>query len=74
MKLSRVAIRPMKEVAPSFRVHHKVIMKRDTPVMSHRMGRCVSFQNMGKTSQLITAQRDEQREMAAISRVLKYVN
>jgi len=64
----------MKDTAPGFLVHHNVMIKRETPTMSQRMGRCVSCQNMGATSQLRTAQRDEQRVMAAISRVLKYAN
>ena len=74
VKLSRVAMSPMKDVAPGFRVHHKVMIRREVPIMSHRIGSWVSCQNMGEISQLIIAQIEEQRAMAAISRALKYGN
>jgi len=64
----------MKDVAPGFRVHHKVMIRREVPIMSHRIGSWVSCQNMGEISQLIIAQIEEQRAMAAISRALKYGN
>ncbi len=73
-KLSKVATRPTNTTDPGFRTHHAVIINADTPNMSHRMGKRVTLQNMGDTSQLITAHRDDDRLIAAKSRVEKYPN
>ena len=72
MKFNKVATIPMKDTAPGFLVHHRVIMKREVPIISHSTGRCVSCQNMGAMSQFSTAHRDADKEIAARSRVLKY--
>jgi len=34
VKLSRVAMSPMKDVEPGFRIHHKVMIRREVPIMS----------------------------------------
>lgn len=72
IKFSKVAMNPTKAVDPGFRTHHAVIMSADTPSMSHRTGSLVMLQNMGDTNQLITAHREEDRLIAARSRVVKY--
>jgi len=71
MKFKTVATRPIRVGAPGFLVHHSVSTRRDVPTMSQSMGRWVSCQKMGATSQFNTAQSEDDRAMAAMFRVLK---
>ena len=72
IKFSRVAINPTKAVDPGFLTHQAVIISADTPSMSQRTGSLVMLQNIGDINQLITAHKDEDRLIAARSRVVKY--
>ena len=72
-KLMRVAIAPIMVMAPIFLIHHAASISTEKPTISQKNGRWDMLKKMGAKMEFNTPHKAAHIDIAAISRVLKYV-
>lgn len=72
VRVITVVIRPIIVIAPNFLIHQAARISIEKPIKSHKKGRPNIRKKMGAKILFNTAHKVAQRDIAAISLVLKY--